>query len=73
VHVALWGRGEVYTGFDWGNHIERGHVKDIIINDNEIDLEGMRWGDWGMGQIDLAEDCDKWWVVVNTAMNFLVQ
>ena len=61
------------TGFDWGNHIERGHVRDIIIDDNEIDLEGMRWGDGGMGRIDLAEDGDKWWVVVNTAMNFQVQ
>jgi hypothetical protein len=27
--MALWGRGEVYTRFDWGNLNERGHVKDI--------------------------------------------
>ena len=45
MHMALWGKG----GFDWGNCIERGHVKDIIIDDTEIDLEGMRWGDGGMG------------------------
>jgi len=38
MHMALWGKG----GFDWGNCIERGHVKDIIIDDTEIDLEGMR-------------------------------
>jgi hypothetical protein len=25
-----------------------------------------------MGWIDLAQDDDKWWVVVNTAMNFQV-
>ena len=71
--MALWGRGEVHTGFDWGNYIERGHVKDIIIDDAEIDLEGMRGRDGGMGWIDLAQNGDKWWVVVNTAMNFQVQ
>jgi hypothetical protein len=26
-----------------------------------------------MGWIDLAQDGDKWWVVVNTAMNFQLQ
>ena len=36
-----WGRGEVYTGFDWGNLNERGHVKDIIIDDIKNNLEGM--------------------------------
>jgi hypothetical protein len=42
--VALWGRGEVYTGCDWGNLNESGHVKDIIIDDIKSDLEGMGWG-----------------------------
>jgi len=46
--MTLWGRGEVYTGFEWGNYVERGHAKDIIIDDTESDLERMRWGDGGM-------------------------
>jgi hypothetical protein len=27
-HVALWGRGEVYTGFWWGNLRERDHLEE---------------------------------------------
>jgi len=27
-HVALWGKTEVYTGFWWGNLIERAHLED---------------------------------------------
>jgi hypothetical protein len=32
----------------------------------EIALEGMEW-------IDLAQDRDKWWPLVNALMNFQVQ
>jgi hypothetical protein len=63
----------VYTGFEWSNLNEIGHVKDIIIDDIKIDLEGRGLGGGGMGWIDLAQDGDKWWVVVNTAMKFQVQ
>jgi hypothetical protein len=27
-NVALWGRGEVHTGFGWGNLRERDHLED---------------------------------------------
>jgi hypothetical protein len=62
----LWGRGDMYTGFGWGNLNGRGHVNDIIIDDNKIDHERMGWGCGGMDWIDQALDGDKWWAVVNT-------
>jgi hypothetical protein len=47
-HVACMGRGEVYTGFWWGNPIERDHLKDgrIILRSSRsgmghgLDLSG---------------------------------
>jgi len=27
-HVAIWGRGKVYTGFGWENRRERDHLGD---------------------------------------------
>jgi hypothetical protein len=67
-HVARGGRGEVHTGFWWGNMIERPRCR---WNDNiKMDLREIGWGvmDW----IDLAQDQDRWRAVVNTAMNLRV-
>jgi hypothetical protein len=38
-HVALVGRGEVYTGFWWGNLRERDHLEDTDLNGRKI----LRW------------------------------
>ena len=35
-HVALRGRGEVHTGFWWGNLRERGHLEDLGIDGGVI-------------------------------------
>jgi hypothetical protein len=35
-----------------------------------MDLQEARWG--GMDWIDLAEDRDRWWVLVNAVMNLWV-
>ena len=60
----------MHTGFWWGN-LEgkrplvrpRHRWEDNI----EMDLQEVGWGrDW----IDLAQDRDKWWTVVDAVMNF---
>jgi hypothetical protein len=38
-HVVLWGRGEAYTGFWWGNLRERNHFGDPGIDGRVI----LRW------------------------------
>jgi hypothetical protein len=42
-HVALWGRGEVYTGFLWGNLKERDHLENPGIDETIILISGMWW------------------------------
>ena len=60
----IWGRGELHTGFWWGNLREDSSVDGRII---------LRWNirkwDGGMDWIDLAQSRDRWRAVVNTAMN----
>ena len=34
----------------------------------KMDLQEMRWG--GMGWIDLAQDRDRWWALVNAVRTF---
>jgi hypothetical protein len=68
----VWGRGEVHTGFWWGNLKERDHLKDPGV-DGRIILKWIfeKWDgvtDW----IYLAQDRDTWWTVVNAVMNLWV-
>jgi len=53
----LWETGDMYTGFWWEDHIK-------------MELEAGGWR--GMGWIDLAQDRDKGWALVNAVMNFWV-
>jgi hypothetical protein len=56
-----WGTREVYTGFWWGNLMERDHLGDLGVDGmmmQEIRLESMDW-------IALAQDRDKWRALVN--------
>jgi hypothetical protein len=50
----------------------RGHSEDLYIDGKII----LKWilGKWGGGVdwIHLAQDRDRWWAVVNMAMNLLV-
>jgi hypothetical protein len=72
-HVAHTGRGEVHTGFWWGNLSERDHLEDpgsdgrIILRWNlqEVGCGDMEW-------IELAQDRDRWRAVVNAVMNLRV-
>ena len=68
----VWGRGEVYTGFWQGNMRERDHLEDPGVQEENIkmDLQELGWG--GMDWIDLAQDMDRWWALINVVMNLWV-
>ena len=63
----------MYTGFWWGILSETGHLEDpgdrwedhIKMDLQEVGCEGMDW-------IDVAQDRDSWWELVNAVMNILV-
>jgi hypothetical protein len=59
----------VHTGFWWENLREGDHLKDPGA-DGMIILKYVfeKW-DGDMDWIDLAQDRDKWWAVVNDKMN----
>ena len=69
----VWGRGELCTGFWWGNLRERNHWGDpdvdgrIILRLNLQEVGG-GCGDW----IELAQDRERWRALVSTVMNFRV-
>ena len=66
--------GEVYTWFWRGDLREGDHLKDpgadggIILKC--IFKKKVGWG--GMDWIDLAQDRDRWWELVNAVMKLLV-
>jgi hypothetical protein len=67
------GRGEVYTGFWWGNlkgkrplgRTRRRREDNIKVAHYDVVCGGMDW-------IDLAQDRDRWRALVNAVMNLRV-
>ena len=66
----LWGRGEAYTAFWWGNLREIDCLGDPGV-DGRIILRWIfrKWDVGGMDWIDLAQDRDRWRALVNAVMN----
>ena len=69
----VWGSREAYTVFWWGNLRERGHWGDQDVDGRII----LRWifRKWDVGVMDwveLAQDRDRWWALVNAVMNLRV-
>jgi hypothetical protein len=66
------GKGEVCTGFWWGNLRERGHWGDPGI-DGRIML-GWIFKKWDVGEelIGLAQDRDRWRALVSAVRNLRV-
>ena len=68
---AYGGRGKAYKEFWWGNLRERDHLVDPGV-DGRIILRRIfrKWDVEGMDWIEMAQDRDRWWAVVNAVMNF---
>jgi hypothetical protein len=69
----VWGSGEAYTRFWWGNLKERDHLENTGVVGRII----LRWifKKWYGGHtdwIDLAQDRDRWRALVNAVMNLRV-
>jgi hypothetical protein len=62
----------VHTGFWWGNLKERDHLKVPGIEGRIIFRWILRKCEGDMDCIDLAQDRDRWWVLVNVVMNLQV-
>ena len=67
-HIA-WGRGEVHTGFWWGNLRVEDHLEGLDA-DGKIILKWIfkKW-DRDMAWIDLAQDKDKRLTLVKATIN----
>jgi hypothetical protein len=71
--VARMGRGEVFTGFRFGDLTGRDHWEDlgsrwegnVKMDHREIGIDGANW-------IQVAHDRVWWWAFVNTVMNLRV-
>jgi len=66
------GRGQVYTGFWWGNLRERDHLEDLSIDGEVILKWSFKQSDGGMHWSYLAQHKYRWRAPANPIMNFLV-
>jgi hypothetical protein len=66
------GRVEVYTGFWWGELMERDHVEDLgVVGRIILKFIFKKW-DRGMDWIDPAQDTDRCRALVNAETNLRV-
>jgi hypothetical protein len=65
-------RAEMYTEFWWGNLRERDHLEDPGLDGSNIKVDLHDVGFGGMDWIDLAQDRDRWRVLMNAVMNIRV-
>ena len=66
----VWRKGELCIRFWWGNLRERVHLGDPGVDVRII----LRWNfrKWDVGDIDwieLAQDRDRWWALLNAVMD----
>jgi hypothetical protein len=62
----------MYIGFWWENLRERDHLGDSDVNGRIILRWIFRKWMWGMDWIELAQDRDRWWLLVNAVMNLRI-
>jgi hypothetical protein len=72
-HEVLWKRGEVDTGFWWGNQRERHHLENPSL-DGRIISKWIFWKwDGDMDWIDVTQERDRSRALVNAVMNLRIQ
>ena len=65
----VWGKGDVYIGFWWGNLGERAIWKtQTQMGECNIKMDFRKW-DGDMEWIDLAQDRNMWRALVNAVLN----
>jgi hypothetical protein len=62
----------VHTGFWWGDLREGDHLGDPSVDGRIILTWIFKKWDGGMDWIELAQDRDRWWALVNAVMNLRV-
>ena len=71
----VWERGEVYTGFWWGNLKSEGKrplERPRRRQEDNIKMDLQEVGCWGMGRIELAQDRDRLLALVTAVMNIRI-
>jgi hypothetical protein len=66
------GRGEVLTGFWWGDLREGDHLENPGVEGRIILKRIFKKWDGGMDWIDMAQDRDRWRALVNAVLNLRV-
>jgi hypothetical protein len=61
-----------YTGFGENPLRERDNLGDTGVDGDNIKMDLQEVGYGGMDWIDLAQDRDRWWALVNAVMNLRV-
>ena len=70
---STMGREEAYTGFWWENLKERDHLREPGVDGRIILRWTLRkWDVRGMDGIELTQDRDRRWALVNAVMNIQV-
>jgi hypothetical protein len=65
----VWGRGEVHTGLWYGDLREGDHLGDPGVDGRIISKCIFKKWEGNTDWIELAQDRDRWWALVNAVMN----